>query len=67
MKPEELENKSFDVLTSQLNLSIDSNAYLKTILDILIETNQLNREDIMDKLDQNKEESLDLLRILDKD
>ena len=66
MNPNDLKDKSIDVLTSQLHLSIDNNAYLQTILDILIETNHLDKDKIMEKLSQNRDRALDLLSTSDK-
>jgi hypothetical protein len=67
MKLDELQNKDIDVTISQLHLLIDNNAYLRTILDVLIETNQLNKKETFDKLSHFREDSLELLKTLDRD
>ena len=68
MTKEELEGKSFDVFSSQMILLIQNNALLHTILNILIETNQLDKAEIMERLSKNSNLALDdLVSISDKD
>lgn len=51
-----MQNDEFKVSTSDLFiLQTETNAYLKTILDTLIETNKLDKDEVQEKLSQNRE------------
>ncbi len=68
MTKEELDGKTFDVFPSQMILLIQNNALLHTILNILIETNQLDKAEIMTRVSKNSNIALDdLVSISDKD
>lgn len=55
MPNDELKGKKIDVFSTQLIFQTDTNAYLKTILEILVETNNLDKEVIQEKFIQNRE------------
>jgi hypothetical protein len=55
MQKDELKGKTIDVFSTQLILQTDTNAYLKTILEILVETNKLDKEAVQEKFIQNRE------------
>ena len=67
MTTDELEDKNINVFPSQLMLLLDNNASLRTILDILIETNKLDKEEIMAKYQKNRDFALNLLSMSDND